>query len=602
MMRLPTHLARLRAALVLLLALAPGLAIAASLTATVSPTNIIDGDTVELVLSLTDGDGKQPPNLSALTRDFDVVEQGRRSRPVTENGRRVTVNEWLITLAPKRSGKLVIPQLAVAGLLSQPLTITVVPSATATQDMDEKPLFVRLEAGDVSPFVQSDIPVSVRVYARIDMLGGGLSPPEADGAAFTPQGEQRQYARAIGKFRYQVIEQNYLMRPQRSGTITVKPVTLRARVVSYSGNEASDAMARMLGRPPGTMPWMNTPTATREMITESNPLTITVRERPADAKGWFLPARRVAISSEWTTPLKDAKVGSVLSRTIRLEAVGAGPNQLPPLTPADVAGIRQYVETNRSESAPIRGEQGALLTQTVSVVPTRAGTYTLPAIEVAWWNTATQQQQTAVLPAETFTVAPDPRAMAQEPPTPVTSTTAPPPGATPTPPPVAAPASDRMADVWAFLLRHREIIGSVLGAAIVLFALGYLGRWLRGAIAARKRNAPVAVTAPATPSRANALRDPEAAEQALINACKAKDAGAAHRAVLAWLRLSGGAGTPVSPDLERALGTLRTSVYGETPARFDGGSFLKAFRAEQKARGAKPKAVRGAKLAPLYPS
>ncbi len=198
------------------------------------------------------------------------------------------------------------------------------------------------------------------------------------------------------------------MRPQRSGTIEVPPVTLEAKVPAYTGGQLPPDIAGALGRPQPPNPWDTNFPSVRDLTVQSNPLTVTVRERPADAKGWFLPARSLTISSEWAKPPKDVKVGEVLTRTIRVEAEGAGPNQLPPLTLAEVPGVRQYEEQSRTESAPVRGAPGALLTKTVSVVPTRSGTFTLPSIELGWWNTATQRQETATLPAETFTVAADP--------------------------------------------------------------------------------------------------------------------------------------------------------------------------------------------------
>ncbi|MGU3492771.1 BatD family protein [Xanthobacteraceae bacterium A53D] len=595
--RLPRWLHALLLTVLLLPALPAG---AATLTATVAPNTIIAGDTVQLVLSLTDGAGAQPPDISPLTRDFDIAAQDRRSRPTTINGRRVTVNEWIVTLVPKKSGKLTIPPLQVAGLLSQPLTVTVVPAA-ADQVQDERPIFVRLDAGDVKPFVQSDVPVTVRVFDRVGMLGGGISPPQSDGAALTPQGEQRQYVRNIGKWRYNVIEQNYLMRPQRSGKVEIKPVTLRARVPGYDGGQMPSEMARMLGRQPGAMPWLNAPMNTRELTLESNPLTIDVRERPADAKGWFLPAKAVSLSSEWSSPPKDAKVGEVLTRTIRLEAQGAGPNQLPPVTLPEVPTVRQYEERSTTDSVSVRGEPGALLTKVVSVVPTRAGPITLPPIEVGWWNTATQTQQTAILPAETFTVAPDPRVAAAEPP-PAPAAATPPPGATTTPPPAPVPQSTTLAEAWAFVLKHRAMIGAGAGIVAAAFVVAMIARRL-GPLLRRRRT--TVRTVPEASRAGDHPRTPEAAEQALALACRRSDAAAAHRAVLAWLRLSArgsGLATPRSVELEEALAHLRTSLYGPAPARFDGAGLMKAFKAEQKLRGTRPKAERGHRLDPLYPS
>lgn len=572
------------------------------LTLSATPDTLISTGTVEVVIALTEGDGREPPNLTPLTRDFDIVGQGRRSRTEVVDGRRVPVNEWLVTLAPKRSGRLVIPAISLAGLSTAPVAVNVVPS-TGGALTDERTLFVRLEAGDVQPFVQSDVPVTVRVYDRLGLRGGGISRISADGASFTPQGEQRAYYRTIGRYRYQVIEQSYLMRPQRSGTIEVPPVTLEAKVPAYTGGQLPPDIAGALGRPQPPNPWDTNFPSVRDLTVQSNPLTVTVRERPADAKGWFLPARSLTISSEWAKPPKDVKVGEVLTRTIRVEAEGAGPNQLPPLTLAEVPGVRQYEEQSRTESAPVRGAPGALLTKTVSVVPTRSGTFTLPAIELGWWNTATQRQETATLPAETFTVAADPRAP-QTAAAPVAAAMSGTGGSARTPPPAVASDTSLLRSalglwsVWrTWFVLAAEIALFCLFVAVVMAGLRRLERWRRGrriALAAEAGD-------PANASIATLAQ----AEAALEAGCKARNAALAHRALMAWLRLSATgtqAPVPVTPALAQALTAVQDALYGTAPRPFDAKRLRAAFHAEQRARRKGARQERGARLAPLYPT
>ena len=589
----------LAAALLVLPALAQA---APRLTLSATPDTLISTGTVEVVIALTEGDGREPPNLTPLTRDFDIVGQGRRSRTEVVDGRRVPVNEWLVTLAPKRTGRLIIPAISLAGLSTPPVAVNVVPS-TGGALTDERTLFVRLEAGDVQPFVQSDVPVTVRVYDRLGLRGGGISRISADGASFTPQGEQRAYYRTIGRYRYQVIEQSYLMRPQRSGTIEVPPVTLEAKVPAYTGGQLPPDIAGALGRPQPPNPWDTNFPSVRDLTVQSNPLTVTVRERPADAKGWFLPARSLTISSEWAKPPKDVKVGEVLTRTIRVEAEGAGPNQLPPLSPAEVPGVRQYEEQSRVESAPVRGAPGALLTKTISVVPTRPGTFTLPAIELGWWNTATQRQETATLPAETFTVAADPRAP-QTAAAPVAAATSGTGGSARTPPPAVASDTSLLHSalglwsVWrTWFMLAAEIALFCLFVAVVMAGLRRLERWRRGRRIAQAAEA----GDPANASIATLAQ----AEAALEAGCKARNAALAHRALMAWLRLSATgtqAPVPVTPALAQALTAVQDALYGTAPRPFDAKRLRAAFHAEQRARRKGARQERGARLAPLYPT
>ncbi len=607
-----------------LLALSP--AFAATLNATVDRASIVAGETVEYVLSLTGGDGREPPDLSPLTRDFEVVGQGRRSRNMIVDGKRVQVNEWVLTLAPKKTGKVTIPALSVAGLSAPPVAVQVVPAASGGASgnaVEDRPLFIRTEVGDVSPFVQSEVPISVRIYDSVGLRpGSSWTRPTAQGATFVEQGDQRSYIRTIGKQRYRVTEQGYLMRPQRSGPIEIEPVVLNAKVPGYSSSSPSNDMAQLLGRGGVPTPWLNnTPDFARDVTLKSNPVTVNVKERPAAATGWFLPSRGVTIASRWSQPPDTAKVGETLTRTIRLEARGTAANQLPPIEPAEVPGLRQYEESSRAESRPVQGEAGAILMKTISVVPTRPGAFTLPAIEVPWWNIDTQKQEMVTLPAETFQVQPAAIAQAPAPaPTPSASGTAPPPpteAPTVTAPPPPADLTARILALLALLSRDRLV---ALALAVTgVFALALLWTRLRRTKAPPEPSAqaPQAVSRPGKLSAKSARpaaakpRTLAAAEAALKTACAANDAAAAHRAFLDWLGFVPAPKDQAQPSLAGPMATsamaeavegLCANLYGPALSPWQGRRFLKIWQQEKRARQRTRKPARGARLAPLYPA
>lgn len=575
---------------------------AAALTVTTDRTSVTVGETFTLVLSLTGGDSTQPPDLSALAKDFDILDRRRTSRNATVDGKRSTVNEWILTLSPKRAGALTIPALSIAGLTSAPVRIAVAPATPTapSSQVQDRPLFIQVEVGDVSPYAQSEVPVFVRIYDSLGMRSGSISRLMADGATFTPQGDQESYLKTIGKTRYRVIEQGYQMLPQRSGTIEIQPVTLQANVPGYNGPAPSE-MARLLGRGNVPMPWLDGSMSGRDVTLRSDPVKVVVKPRPADAKGWFLPARRVILTDAWSPALSQAKAGDTLTRTIKLEAIGASPNQLPPITAPEAEGVRQYDEDSRSENVLLNGEAGASLTQTVSVVLTRAGEVTLPAIDIPWWNTTTNTQEHAVLPAVTFNVQPGA----------ATAT------ATPPPIPMTAPAAAKAEATapigpspwlawWDWLRQEAFALGAALVLVVVLGAALLWWRSRRAAPQAQPRTAPSSRPAGARAVSGGSLRS---AERDLRSACKSNDPAAAHRAYLAWSRLEGAKGRarlhpeagPRTSQMQNAVKELRGHLYGAAPHAWNGAAFLAAFKAEQRAGQKGRRSPAGARLAPLYP-
>ncbi|QTL04045.1 BatD family protein [Aquabacter sp. L1I39] len=575
-------------------------AFAATLTATLDRTSLAMGETVTLVLSLAGGDSSTPPDLSALAKDFEILDRRRGSRTTTVDGKRTQVNEWVMLLAPKRTGTLTVPALSVAGLSTQPVRLDV-SRAPAVDVNEDRPLFVQLEVGKGDAYVQGEIPLTVRIYDALGMRSGALTRPEAEGASIATRGEQQTYLRTIGKKRYRVYQQDYVMTPQKSGTIHILPITLKAVVPGSSGASLDAEMARLLGRPPSPQAWLDAGAPGREINLHTDPVDVEVKPRPSAATGWFLPAKAVTLTGQWASPPAKAQVGDTLTRTIRLVAVGATPNQLPPLTPLAVEGLRQYEDESRPETVQVKGEAAAQLTQVVSVVPTRSGTFTLPAVEVDWWNTAASRAEKAVLPAETFTIAgtaPEPTSTGDQAVAVVEDA--------PEAPPEGAPApagTDLVAAIvvpaLAYIETHARLVAAV-AAGLLTLGLFLAVIWRHRAARARRRTlrpAP-ARRVPFRTRRGGGEAAIAAALDALAAAAKRNDARAAQAAYLAFLRA---AGAPRAPALEDAARDLGLSLHGAMPARWRGRALARAVKAERAAR--RPaRAPRGARLAPLYPS
>lgn len=568
-------------------------AVAADLTALVDRTRIEQGETFSLILR-TDGTATASgmPDLSVLQKDFNILDRRQQSRTVITNGAMQTTNDWVVTLVAKRAGKLTIPALRIGSLRSDPLQITVVKPSQASEKKAVQPLYVEMSAGNTNAFVQSDIPITVRVFDSVGLRGGSLTDPTAEGATFTPTGEQRGFAKTINGRRYLVIEQDYLMRPQRSGTIEVAPVVLNARLPATGRNPmVSQGMQDFMsgsGFDPTVLDGLLD--AARPAQIRSNPLTIEVRARPAEAQeGWFLPARKVTIGDSWKPDLKEARVGEALTRTIRLAALGATENQLPPLPVTSVDGTRQYEESSKTRQDQLPDGSTAVLEKTISVVPTRTGTITLPEISVKWWNTATNQQEVVTLPAETFTVLPGANGDTGEAPPQPAAATGDSAAATPTPAETGPAAS---ADG---LLQRLQSVPP-LGLAGGLIALVLLGG---GLFALRKRRSRRAAGAGAGGlSPIVSAQDAAGAAQAVETGARGNDAVATHRAYVVWLRHAGDA--PRTPALRAEADTLTRALYGPSPAAWNGRAFLVAFRGEIAARTPK-RPRRDAPIGPLYP-
>lgn len=132
---------------------------------------------------------------------------------------------------------------------------------------------------------------------------------------------------------------------------------------------------------------------------------MTVLPRPANSGGGaWLPAKGLSLTERWSRPPDELVAGEPITRTITLTAQELAATQLPPLQIPDGDGYKIYPDQpqmdNSGDSSGVIGSR----VESMAIVPSRAGTITLPPITVQWWDTISQQPRQAVLEERTLTV------------------------------------------------------------------------------------------------------------------------------------------------------------------------------------------------------
>lgn len=549
------------------------------LSAEVDRSQLQLGETLQLVLEFSGNTG-QGPDLSPLQQQFEILGRSQRSMVSWVNGVQTSSTAWIIQLAPKSSGQLTIPSLQVGSASSAPLTIEVsdapaaAPGSSGTDDgstpstMAGEPLLVVADVDRSRSFEQAEINYRLRIYASVPILAGNLSEPQLDGLTIRRQGEEKRYREQRNGQEYQVIERNYSLLAERSGSFTIPPQTLQARIPSAVGQPQSFGGQSLFNEfmDPGQV-----------VAVRSNPVTIEVKARPAAASGWFLPATAVSLSQRWQPEPPQLKVGEAVTRTIRLEAVGATPTQLPKLALAEVKGARQYLEHEQSRSEETAAGRAAVLEQTITLIPLQPGPLTLPELRVEWWDSASDSPQVALLPATTLQVSGG-----------AASNTAD--GAD-----LSAtgdqPAADMNADSAS--AGNGPSADANGGAEPQVATTGVLSSWLMALLVV------TAVVAAALGWRV-ARRRPSpsplaSAHHQLLQACRQDNASAALQALHLFTR----AGGQLPPAAQPHIDQLHAALYSPTPSPWRGQALAQLLAPGRRWRR-QPKAE-GVGLPPLYP-
>lgn len=364
----------------IMLLIATTIAHAAQVTVTPDRTTVYENESFNVEFSYNE-EIRRRPDFDVLLDDFQIIAQSPSSRLQSINGRFSYELSWKLTLMPKRSGTLPIPAIAFDNVVSEALEITVKPAAASDARSELGDLSLEVTFTPKKGYVQGQFIYTQRLYHLGWLAGGKLSPPtfgDSDAVVRTLD-QVKRYSMFRDGERYQIYEQTYLVFPQRSGT-------LRADETAFTGEL----------REPGIPPRLKRVSAPA--------ISVEVAGVPSGIdSAAFLPASELTLEEEWPE-VDQLEVGRPYTRVLKLTAAGLMSSQLRAIDIPELDDLRVYADQpQRSDTTAQSGVTGTL-SQSIAIVPQRAGTITLPAIEVAWWDVEDGVARVASLPARTVQV------------------------------------------------------------------------------------------------------------------------------------------------------------------------------------------------------
>ena len=219
---------------------------------------------------------------------------------------------------------------------------------------------------------------------RVDLLVEALTSASLDRAPRppTPEGQglvvlgptdrptpvsDRVDGRTVNGFRWR-----FLVFPVRSGDLVIEPLT-----VDIAGE-----------------------------MTQTGPLPVPISV-PDDLSGLpgFAVATDLSIDQNLSPQGLSVGVGDAVTREVTVTAEDTVAMMLPALEPAQVSGLRAYANAPMVADRSSRGRVAATRIDRIVYVIEQPGTYTLPPVEVVWWDTGADQVRVAIAEAVTFEAA-----------------------------------------------------------------------------------------------------------------------------------------------------------------------------------------------------
>ena len=365
--------------------LGPGLAYAV-ITAHVDRQPVTLNESFYIDFESSESVGK--PDFTPLEKELTILSTNQSSNFSIINGNINRSKKWTLEVLAKRAGQITIPAISFGRQRSQAFIIEVKQSATSNNQHGSDEVFFETDIQSEQPYVQEQVRLTIRLLLAVAVHNGSLTEPTVSGADAIIQklGDDKQYNTQLGNRRYTVYERQYVVFPQASGALKIEPLTFKAQTGSGSFFD------QFRKRP-------------KTIIKHSKPITLTVKAIPTTyTGGQWLPTKRLELKEAWSETPPEFQVGKPITRTINLLAEGLTASQLPEIAQQISTAFKQYPDQPvLRDEVTHQGISGNRV-EKIAIIPQVAGEFTLPAIQLTWWNIDTDQQAYAMLPERVIQV------------------------------------------------------------------------------------------------------------------------------------------------------------------------------------------------------
>lgn len=360
---------------------------APQIQATVSDNSVFLGDLFQLTISIDDNDSDFQLDTEALEKDFHVSRPSQSRRSSYINGKSSQQTQWQVTLQAKRLGELTIPALRIGKLTTDEIKISVqAPSQQASSTAGDL-LFMENSLDKSTAYIGQPLLFTSRIYIARNTDDLQLLAPTLENATVSLYAEDKSGETIRNGIRYQTITRQFQIIANKAGTFTIQSPLLTG---SLRKTVAVDGWrSRTLSEP---------------INIRGDSLQVTIKGKPADYQGEWLVSEDVQLFENPAISEKSYRAGEPITRTITLQVASIDKDKLPNIDFNYPKNLRFYPDQDELTEGQAKGLHYAQRTMRHAIIADQPGQLKLPEIKLAWWNSQTDKQEFAVLPAQTLTI------------------------------------------------------------------------------------------------------------------------------------------------------------------------------------------------------
>ena len=356
--------------------------------ATVSQNQVLLGDIFILNVEVNDSGSDYQLDTRGLVDKFTVYSPTRSEETRIINGDYSEKTIWSLRLQANKIGTFIIPSLQIGNVKTDPIKIQVKEPTEQQQSTIGKSIFIENTISQDKVYLGQPVIVESKIFISERIHNGDIQPPVLAGAEIERIDNEQQTQTVRNGIRYQLLTYQYQITPSITGEQTITSPLLSGAVRKQSTNN-----------------WRGSDNYEQVNIRGNN-LTLTIKEIPAEFKGDWLVSEDVRLIENNDLTQQKYTVGEPITRSISLQVASLPIEKMPEIKINYDSSLRYYPDQDDLQQGTVGGVLYSQRTITHAIIASHAGEITLPEIRIPWWNSKTEKQEYAVLPAQTLTIAP----------------------------------------------------------------------------------------------------------------------------------------------------------------------------------------------------
>ena len=370
---------------------------AATFSAQINVNPVLLSDSFQLTY-IAEGSVDDDPDFSPIRKDFDIIGTSQSNNVSMINGDFKRTKKWILSLRAKNSGTFRVPPIAFGNEQAPEVEINVKKVAPSNVIGSTQDFIVELEASSKSVFIQEQVIVTVRLLIAQNINSYQFSEPRISNSdtIIQPLGKDKQYKTYRGTKPYIIIEKQFSIFPQHQGNLVIEPFVAEIGVANRNSRQ-------------NMFDPFNSNTTVKRIQSNKVSLNINAAPKSFTSNNW-LPTTSLKLIEQWPQTTK-FYAGEPITRTLTLIADGLTASQLPEIKSLSIANLKQYPDKPVLKDTISGKGISSIRTEKIALIPTKAGSYTIPAIDIPWWNTKTNKIDIAHVSSRRITVLASPNSV-----------------------------------------------------------------------------------------------------------------------------------------------------------------------------------------------